>query len=149
MSRRGASLADLPPAIVQQVRAKLAAEPPLTPLQQLLAGGRAPDRATSKYSAQAVVIDGWRFDSKLEGRRYEQLKLQQAAGEIRYFLRQVPFWIAPRVRYVVDFGVCLLDWTFRWEDVKGVLTDKSRTKIATVEHQFGIQIDILTRDHLA
>ena len=37
----------------------------------LLAGGRAPDRATSKYSAQAVVIDGWRFDSKLEGRRYE------------------------------------------------------------------------------
>lgn len=133
--------------MVQQLRRKLAAEPPRAPLAALL-GQREPGRATSKYSATAVVVDGWRFDSKLEARRYEQLKLLQAAREIQYFLRQVPFWIAPRVRYVVDFGVCQLDGTFRWEDVKGFLKDESRTKIATVEHHYGIRIDILTREHL-
>lgn len=144
MSRRGASLTDLPPAIVQQIRAKLAAEPP----RRSLIPEAPASRATSKYSAKAVVVDGWRFDSKLEARYYEQLKLLQAAGEILWFLRQVPFPIAPRVRYLVDFGICRLDGTFRWVDVKGVLTDASRIKIATVEHLYGIQIEIVKREDM-
>jgi hypothetical protein len=130
--------------MVQQIRQKLAAEPPRRSLMPEAAGSR----ATSKYSAKAIIVDGWRFDSKLEARRYGQLQLLQAAGQIRYVLRQVPFWIAPRVRYVVDFGVCQLDWTIRWEDVKGVLTDTSRTKIATVERLYGIEIHLLTREDL-
>lgn len=36
----------------------------------------------NKYKAQPVTVDGIRFDSKKEARRYGQLKLMQQAGEI-------------------------------------------------------------------
>ena len=52
---------------------------------------QAPPRATiappmgkpSKYGAEAVEIDGKRFASKKEGRRYQDLKLLEFAGAIR------------------------------------------------------------------
>lgn len=110
-------------------------------------------KAASKFGNQKVLIDGRTFDSRLEGRRYEQLKQLQAAGEVDHFLCQVPFWIAPGVRYVVDF---MIVWKSRfhsnsadqwvvYEDVKGHLTQTSRTKIKTVEHLYGVQIKILTK----
>lgn len=107
----------------------------------------------SKYGSKKTVIDGRIFASKIEGRRYEQLKQLRAAGEIDHFLCQVPFWMAPGVRYVVDF---LIVWKVTisddadgqrvgYEDVKGHLTDTSRVKILTVEHLYGISINILTK----
>jgi hypothetical protein len=35
-----------------------------------------------KYKNEPVVVDGIRFDSKIEAKRYEYLKLLQAAGHI-------------------------------------------------------------------
>ena len=41
--------------------------------------------ATSgRLKAKHVTIDGHTFDSKLEGRRYSQLKLMQSAGKISH-----------------------------------------------------------------
>ena len=50
----------------------------------------------SKYRAQAVMIDGHRFDSKKEGARYLELKAMQAAGSIERLLLQPAFqlWAA-------------------------------------------------------
>jgi hypothetical protein len=36
-----------------------------------------------KYGAKRVVLDGYRFDSQRECRRYAELKIQAARGEIR------------------------------------------------------------------
>jgi hypothetical protein len=41
----------------------------------------APKRG-NKYHAEPVTIDGYRFASKAEGRRYEVLRLREKAGEI-------------------------------------------------------------------
>ena len=67
----------------------------------------------NKYGAQAVEVDGVRFDSKAEARRYLQLKALQQAGEISGLEIQVPFDLVPAldvggrkerpVRYVADF----------------------------------------------
>ena len=52
----------------------------------------APLRA-NKYHAQVCTVDGIRFDSRKEARRYERLKLLQAAGEITALELQPEFSI--------------------------------------------------------
>lgn len=44
-----------------------------------------------KYKSEPIVIDGIRFDSKKEARRWAQLQLLQRAGEISGLERQVAF----------------------------------------------------------
>ena len=59
--------------------------------------------APHKYRAEPTVVDGIRFDSKLEARYYEQLKIRQAGGEVVGFLRQVPIHLPGKTKLVVDF----------------------------------------------
>ena len=40
--------------------------------------------SSGRFKAKHVTIDGHVFDSKLEGRRYSQLKLMQAGGKISH-----------------------------------------------------------------
>ena len=44
-----------------------------------------------KYANVRTQVDGIWFDSKLEARRYGELKMLKAAGQVEYFLMQVPF----------------------------------------------------------
>lgn len=104
----------------------------------------------SKLGNQRTRVAGREFDSKLEAKRFEQLMEYQRQGLVWLVLCQVPFFIAPGVRYKVDFAVF---WTRKgptdsgvvFEDVKGFMTDTSRVKIRTVEHLYQINISILTK----
>lgn len=40
------------------------------------------EKRNHKYNAQAIEVDGHRFDSKREARHYVELRLRQRAGEI-------------------------------------------------------------------
>jgi hypothetical protein len=55
----------------------------------------APFRA-NKYHAQVCTVDGIRFDSKKEARRYEALMILVAAGEITWLELQPEFAITVR-----------------------------------------------------
>lgn len=57
----------------------------------------------SKYGNKKVVIDGHVFDSKKEGQCYHELKLREAAGEIRGLRVQVPFAIVVDNMHVCDY----------------------------------------------
>lgn len=48
-------------------------------------------RAKSKYGAIPTMIDGIRFASKKESRRYSELKLLERAGEITHLVLQPRF----------------------------------------------------------
>ena len=52
----------------------------------------------NKYRAKKVEIDGEKFDSQKEARRWTQLKLLERAGEISYLKRQVKFVLIPAQR---------------------------------------------------
>ena len=88
-----------------------------------------PDPKPHKYRAEPTVVDGIRFDSKLEARYYERLKADQAAGRIQGFLRQVPFHLPGKTRLVIDFLVVELDGTVHFDDTKGVETDAFKIKL--------------------
>lgn len=88
---------------------------------------------TNKFNAQSVTIDGIFFASTLEGDRYHQLKLMQAAGLIsnlktqpRYQLlpkkgRERAWWHRPDFEYLEDGKLVV-------EDTKGVPTELWKLK---------------------
>jgi hypothetical protein len=72
----------------------------------------------SKYHNVLTECDGIRFQSKKEAKYYRELCCRVHAGEVRYFLRQVPFHLFGVV-YRVDFMEVLKDGRIRYVDVKG------------------------------
>lgn len=83
----------------------------------------------SKYHNQNTYVDGIRFDSKTEGRRYQELKLMEQAGEISGFGRQPSFVVGLGVRYIPDFIVCGKDGNIWVEDVKSDGTATATFKV--------------------
>lgn len=85
-------------------------------------------------------MDGITFDSKAELRRYQDLRALQSAGEVLFFLRQVPFHLPGGVRYVLDFLVFWADGHQSFEDVKGHRTALYRVKKRQVEALYPVRI---------
>ena len=94
---------------------------------------------SSKYNAATVTLDGHRFDSRREAKRYEELKALEAAGKIAQLELQPRFELQPafryrgeavrKIEYVADFRY--LDYErggLVVEDVKGMKTDVYRLK---------------------
>lgn len=106
-------------------------------------------RAGGKYGAQPTVVDGIRFDSKAEARYYQRLQLRKDAGQVEFFLRQVPMHLPGNTRYVLDFlefmpctcGGCSCQ-RHRLVDVKGVQTQMFRLKKRQVEDLYPVTIEI-------
>lgn len=102
------------------------------------------------HGNRVTVVDGIKFQSKLEADRYRELVMLRRAGEVLYFLRQVPFDVATGVVYRADFVVM---WNrtgsprenVTVEDTKGHLTDVARVKMAAVQDRYGITIRVLRR----
>ena len=99
----------------------------------LALAGEAPAPASSpaartKYGSRATVVDGVRFDSAKEARRWGELELMAAAGLIRNLRRQVPYEIVVNgdkvCTYIADAVYETADLTIV-EDVKSVFTRKN------------------------
>lgn len=110
----------------------------------------------SKYGAKPTTVDGIRFDSGKEAKRYSELKLLERAGEIS------GLHCHPKFRITIDQvdggekHICdvVLDFAYRdyrgeprysralliYEDVKGKDNALSRLKRKLVEAQYGIKV---------
>lgn len=102
-------------------------------------------RRGHKYGAKATVVDGIRFDSKLEARHYQRLVAGQKAGQVRMFLRQVPLHLPGGTKLVVDFLVFREDGTVTFEDAKGMETDAFKIKRREVEQHYDIELTLITK----
>lgn len=103
-----------------------------------------------KYHNKKTVIDGIKFDSKLEAERYAQLKMMERAGVIRDLKLQPEYELIPSFRkngktwrrtlYKADFRYILADDdSYIIEDVKGstsVITDVFRLKQKLFEYKY-------------
>ncbi len=97
-----------------------------------------------KYGAQACVVDGVKFPSKREARRWAELLAMQAAGTITDLRRQVAFELhAPGGgvigKYVAD-AVYVEGGIVTVEDAKGVLTAIYRWKKKHMLLEHGIKV---------
>lgn len=96
-----------------------------------------------KYGNKPTVVDGIKFPSKKEARRYTALRLLERAGEIANLELQVPYDIeikgAKVCRYIADFvyekcGAVVV------EDCKGVRTTTYRLKAKLMKACHNIEI---------
>jgi len=93
-----------------------------------------------KFNAKPTEVEGVKFSSKKEAMRFLGLQQLQKAGEIVFFLRQVPFHLAGGIKYVCDFVVFWADGHVSVEDVKGMKTDMYKVKKKLVEDTYPINI---------
>lgn len=93
-----------------------------------------------KYSNKKVEVDGIKFDSKLEAKRYKELKAMEGRGEITELTLQPVFELQPsfrhngkthrKITYIADFSYFLKDSDkLVVEDVKGFKTDIYKLKM--------------------
>ena len=100
----------------------------------------------SKYGAKPVMIDGIRFASTREGKRYAELKLLARAGEINGLELQPHFPFAlgllqtPIFTYIPDFTYYTKDGERVIEDVKGVRNAVYKLKKRIIEAHYRIEI---------
>lgn len=82
-------------------------------------------RRRSKYGAVPTVVDGLRFHSKAEARRWLALKQLERSGAIKHLQRQTPVDVTfdgeKLFRWYADFTY-FEDGKRIYEDVKGVET---------------------------
>lgn len=103
----------------------------------------------SKYNAKKTEVDGIMFDSRMEAERYKELKLLQAAGEIKDLDLQTKFQLQPGflygvrkmrpINYFADFTYKTKDGIFVVEDVKGVKTKEYQLKKKMLMYVHGIE----------
>jgi len=99
----------------------------------------------NKYNAKRTIVDGINFPSELEASYYSHLKIRVLAGEVLYFLRQVPFHLPGGVKYVVDFMEIHADGSVHYVDVKGKETRMFITKKKIVEALYPVEIEVVKR----
>lgn len=97
-------------------------------------------RLRHKFNAVRIEADGIKFPSKKEAKYYLKYKALQEAGEIIFFLRQVPFYLSGGVKYVCDFQIFWTDGTVEFIDVKGMKTPVYTAKKKMVEATYPIKI---------
>lgn len=90
---------------------------------------------SSKYHNKKTVVDGIKFDSQKEAKRYQELKMLQQGGKIAELRLQVPFLLIPKqqseraVKYIADFVYLdIASGDMVVEDTKGYRTDVYKLK---------------------
>lgn len=83
------------------------------------------------------------FASKAEAARWRELESLKASGLVRFALRQVPFHLPGRTRYVLDFLVVWTDGHLSFEEVKGHRTETYKLKRRQVEELYPVRIEEL------
>lgn len=103
-----------------------------SPLRDRVAGLSASFQKPSKYRAKRCEVDGEKFDSQLEARRWVQLRTMERSWQIEALRRQVRYpLMVGAVKmgdYIADF-VYLRDGVQVIEDAKGVLTPLGAWKL--------------------
>ena len=79
-----------------------------------------------KFNAVAVERDGFKFKSKMQRQRYDDLKLAQTAGDVVMFLQEVPFRM-PGTVYWADFVVF-------WADGNVTPTFKTKRRMMAIHY---------------
>lgn len=131
--------------------------PPLLRAQVQSVGNTSTSGAPArKYRNEPAYRDGKRFDSRLEADFYDLFTAAWKNGQVRWFVRQVPFELQGGVRYRADFCVV---WHVQAGprdsghsrvdviDCKGVLLQESINKFKQVQEAYGITVQLGVREH--
>lgn len=105
----------------------------------------APTKPQKYRNEPAASADGKRFDSKLERDYHDQLVLRWKAGDVRWFIRQVPFELEGGVVYRADFLVVTSAGDVEVVDTTGLMTQVKANKLKQMKARYGIEVQIVRK----
>jgi hypothetical protein len=114
-----------------------------------LTGNKVFKSTFSKFHAKITEAEGIRFGSKKEAAQFRELQARQHAGEIKFFLLQVPFLLpgvadnGKRTRHYLDFMAIRTDGQIEYIEVKGRDLAMGKLKRRQVEEIYGIKIQVV------
>jgi hypothetical protein len=131
---------------MRSATSRIAAPPSLGAPANL--GGRSGVRSFSKFKNKWTEVDGIKFQSKKEARRYQELKLLVSAGQISGLKRQVRFPLFVNgeliTTYVCDFQYTEIEGGYPkrvvTEDTKGFKTPDYIIKRKLMKALHGIEV---------
>ncbi len=116
-------------------------------LKAVLSKSAPPPVKRAKYGNKREKIDGYTFDSLLEARRYQELKLMEKAGEIRDLTVHPPFSIQVNGIHCgkteMDFLYFTKEGKRVVEDTKGVSTPLSKLQHKLLFALYSIQVKVI------
>jgi hypothetical protein len=101
----------------------------------------APAKPSKYRNKRTQCNDGSWHQSKKEAQYCTNLQLRQKAGDIKFFLQQVPFRLPGGVKYLLDFLVVYPGGRIEYLDIKGYKTPMYLLKKKQVEAIYGIEIE--------
>jgi len=97
----------------------------------------------SKYHNMITECDNIKFQSKKEAAIYRQICCRVHAGEIKFFLMQVPFRLAGGYTHRLDFMLIKTDGSIEYVEVKGKDLPMGKMKRKMVESEYEIRIEVV------
>lgn len=97
----------------------------------------------SKFHNIITECDNIKFQSKKEEAYYRELRCRQHAGEVKFFLTQVPFRLKAGYKHLLDFMVIRTDGVIEYVEVKGRDLPMGKMKRKMVEEEYGIRIEVV------
>jgi hypothetical protein len=113
-------------------------------------------KRANKYNAKKIIVDGIKFDSKVEAEYYAHLKSREFNGEIAGFLPQPEYELQPSftnpkgkkilpIKYKADFLIHYLDGTQEVVDVKGFETADFKLKKKMFEYKYDQSLTLVCK----
>ncbi len=102
-----------------------------------------PPPRPSKYGSVMENCQGIKFQSKKEARVYRELCCRVHAGEIKFFLMQVPFRLQGGYIHRLDFMLIKTDGSIEYVEVKGRDLPMGKMKRKMVEAEYKIVISVV------
>lgn len=103
--------------------------------------------SVSKYKNKKIVLDGFKFDSKLEAEYYLLLRARKQSGQIKDFKLQQRYVLQEafthngkkyrKIEYIADFEILQKDGTIIVVDCKGVQTTDFKIKAKLFVKRYG------------
>lgn len=109
-------------------------------------GKKVVKKKANKFKAQKTVVDGIKFDSKIESQYYSHLKQEKEKGLIKDFSLQPAYELQPKfeymgisrqaIKYVADFLIHHNDGSEVIVDIKGQPTTDAKLKRKLFEYKY-------------
>ena len=95
-------------------------------------------RTLSKFRNRRVEVDGLKFDSVKESKRWAELQFMERAGEIKNLQRQV------RIPIVINgVKVCTYIADFTYEELGGVVVEDVKSEFTQKDALFRLKAKLL------
>ena len=100
---------------------------------------------THKFHAKPTEFNGRVYPSKAQARYAQELELRKRAGEVLFWLEEVPFVLPGGIKYRLDFLEFWTNGEVHCVEVKGFDTPVGKLKIQQVEALYPVSIEVVRR----